>query len=245
MTPDPTVVGRRLEAALSGVAGAFRGMTAHRQESNCACHWGSAEELELLKAPDAPLDDDLLRRAYWTTDWRYPGPLLRRILPQLTQALVAGHVEPMAGMASLGHLFTVGRWQEWPAGQQDALREFLDAWWLHVLVEPDAKVPAHEAITLLAEVTAKLTPWMTTWAQLLANTTARLRLVTAADAWMDDLLGDRLPWASCHDEDTWCPTLSLWVLRHTPAALREHDTSAELHHYVRLLALPYADRWDR
>ncbi|OKI64334.1 hypothetical protein A6A27_25445 [Micromonospora sp. CB01531] len=54
-----------------------------------------------------------------------------------------------------------------------------------------------------------------------------------------------LPWPSWHNEDTWCPALSLWVLQHAPAALRETDASAELHDHVRLLAQPNADRWDR
>ncbi|GAB3180231.1 hypothetical protein FHX75_112114 [Micromonospora palomenae] len=151
----------------------------------------------------------------------------------------------MAGTESLGRLFTAGRWQEWPTEQRSALREFLDAWWLHVLVEPDAKVPAHEALTLLAEVTTKLTPWLTLWAELLVDAVARRRLVTAVDEWMYDLLGDALPWSSWHDEDTWCRALSLWVLRHAPAVLREHGASTELYDHVRLLGLPYADRWDR
>ncbi|MGW1060793.1 hypothetical protein [Micromonospora rubida] len=245
MTLDPTDVTRRLDAALAGVAATFRGMAAHREESNCECHWGSAEELALLKTPDVPLDDELLRRTYWTTDWRYPGPLLRRILPQLTQGIVAGTVDPMAGMGCLGGLFVVGRSQEWPTAQRDVLREFLDAWWLHVLAEPDAKVPAHDAMTLLAEITMELTPQLTTWAESLTDTVARRRLVTAVDEWMYDLQRDDLPWSSWHDEDTWRPALSLWVLRHAPAALRESDASAELHDQVRRLALPYPDRWDR
>ncbi|MGV9763191.1 hypothetical protein [Micromonospora tulbaghiae] len=245
MIPDRTEIDGLLHEALAGVAATFQGMTAHRQESNCECHWGSAEELALLKTPDVPLDEDLLRRTYWTTDWRYPGPLLRRILPQLTRSLVAGRVMPMAGMESLGYLFTTARWQEWPKGQRDALREFLDAWWLHVLVEPDAKVPAHEALELIAETTGKLTPWLAVWTGSLADAVARRRLATAVDEWMDDLLGDGLPWSSWHNEDTWGAALSLWVIRHAPAALREHNASSELLDYIRLLGLPYADRWDK
>ncbi|MFI0795972.1 hypothetical protein ACH4OY_25305 [Micromonospora rubida] len=132
MTPDPTDVTRRLDAALAGVAATFQGMTAHRQESNCECHWGSAEELALLKTPDVRLDGELLHRTYWTTDWRYPGPLLRRILPQLTRGFMAGTVEPTAGSAGIGRMFTAGRWQEWPTAQRAAVQEFLDAWWLEV-----------------------------------------------------------------------------------------------------------------
>ncbi|MEU4380758.1 hypothetical protein [Micromonospora echinofusca] len=156
-----------------------------------------------------PLDEDLLRRTYRTTDWRYPGPLLRRILPPVTRRLAAGEVD-----------------------QQ------------HTLVDPGAKVPAHEALAFVAEVTGQLAPWLNTWAQLLAGPTARRMLAAAADEWMSDLLGDRLPWSSWRDEeDTPCLALSMWVLRHAPPVLRDHDASGELHDLVRLLALPHADRW--
>ncbi|WP_327031027.1 hypothetical protein OG989_16600 [Micromonospora sp. NBC_01740] len=246
MTPDLTDVNRRLDAALAGVAAAFRGMTAHRRESNCECHWGSAEELALLKTPDAPLDEELLRRTYWTTDWHYPGPLLRRILPPVTRRLAAGEVESVSGMDPLARLFVKGRWQDWPAAQRDAVREFLAAWWQHTLVDPGAKVPAHEALAFVAEVSGQLAPWLYSWARLLADPTARRRLVAAADEWSYDLVVDRLPWSSWRDEeDTACLALSMWVLRHAPAALREHDASAELRDLVQLLALPDADRWDR
>ncbi|MFY1599076.1 hypothetical protein [Micromonospora sp. WMMD737] len=246
MTPDLTDVNRRLDAALAGVAAAFRGMTAHRRESNCECHWGSAEELALLKTPDAPLDEDLLRRTYWTTDWHYPGPLLRRILPPVTRRLAAGEVESVSGMDPLARLFVKGRWQDWPAAQRDAVREFLAAWWQHTLVDPGARVPANEALAFVAEVTGQLAPWLDTWTRLLPDPTARRRLVAAADEWSYDLVVDRLPWSSWRDEeDTACLALSMWVLRHAPAALREHDASAELRDLVQLLALPDADRWDK
>ncbi|MFC5923941.1 hypothetical protein [Micromonospora vulcania] len=219
-------------------------MTAHPEEYNCECHWGSAEELALLKTPDVPLDGELLRRTYWTTDWDYPQELLRRILPQLTRGIVAGDVDPMMATTGPGVPFIRGDWQQWPAAQRDAVREFLDAWWRHVLVEPDAKVPAHEALEFLAEATATLTPWLATWADLLTDPVAQRRLVTAADEWIWDLVCDTHPWQSWHDEDTWCPALSQWVLRHVPVALREHDASARLHDDLRRLALPFDDRWD-
>lgn len=245
MTPDPTDINRRLNAALSGVAATFRGMTAHRDEYNCDCHWGSAEELALLKTPDVPLDDDLLRRTYWTTDWRHPGPLLRRILPQLSRALVAGEVSPTYGFETLGRMFTDGRWQEWPGEQRAAVREFLDAWWRHVLVAPDAAVAPHQALILVVEVSGELTPWLADWAELLTHPAAQDRFVTAVDEWTYDLLGDTLPWSSWHDgqEDAWCGALSLWVLRYAPAVLREHGAPTELSDDVQRLALPAADRW--
>ncbi|MFH8385529.1 hypothetical protein ACH4E7_32115 [Kitasatospora sp. NPDC018058] len=52
----------RLDAALEGLAVVFRGAVAHPEEYNCECHWGSAEELALLKVPGTELDPDLLRR---------------------------------------------------------------------------------------------------------------------------------------------------------------------------------------
>ncbi|GAB3932908.1 hypothetical protein GCM10027614_02920 [Micromonospora vulcania] len=193
MTPDRTNVRRRLDTALTGVAVSFQGMTAHPEEYNCECHWGSAEELALLKTPDVPLDGELLRRTYWTTDWDYPQELLRRILPQLTRGIVAGDVDPMMATTGPGVPFIRGDWQQWPAAQRDAVREFLDAWWRHVLVEPDAKVPAHEALEFLAEATATLTPWLATWADLLTDPVAQRRLVTAADEWIWDLVCDTHP----------------------------------------------------
>ncbi|MEU5829493.1 hypothetical protein [Micromonospora tulbaghiae] len=45
MIPNRTETSVLLDEALAGVAVAFQGMTAHEQESNCECHWGSAEEL--------------------------------------------------------------------------------------------------------------------------------------------------------------------------------------------------------
>ncbi|WP_435205668.1 hypothetical protein [Micromonospora sp. bgisy143] len=241
MAPDLTDVHDKLAAALAGVAATFRGMTAHPSESNCECHWGSAQELALLKTPDVPLDDDLLRRTYWLADWTYPGPLLRRILPQVAQGLVSGDVVLIDGLMGL---FIRGRWWEWPGAQRDAVQAFLDAWWRHILIDPDAAVPAHEALGFLAEISVRLTPWLTTWASLLGDQTAATRFVVAVEHWNYDLPGDMLPWQGWHDAADWCATLSLWVLRTAPPVLREHGASAELQDDVRRLALPFENRWD-
>ncbi|MFE2037676.1 hypothetical protein ACFXBB_31415 [Streptomyces scopuliridis] len=58
----------RLDAALDGLAATFRGMTAHPDEHNCECHWGSAEDLAQLKLPDTDLDPDLLQRTWQAID---------------------------------------------------------------------------------------------------------------------------------------------------------------------------------
>jgi hypothetical protein len=234
--PDLVDVRHRLGAALAGVAGAFQGMTAHAQEDNCECHWGSVEELALLKTPDVPLDEDLLRRTYSATDWSCPGAVLRRILPQLASGLAASTIDPITDWSSLGLLCRPGNRRDWPAEQEAALRDFLEAWWRHVLLDPDARVPAHDALAFVAEATGTPAPWTEMWAELLTSALPRRRLSAAVDEWMDSLLGDDLPWASSHDQGTWSPALSLWVLRHT---------ADEPHELVHLLALPRTARWDR
>ncbi|WP_217708659.1 hypothetical protein [Nonomuraea rhodomycinica] len=149
--PDPTPARRRLDAALTRVAVTFRGMTARPDEHNCECHWGSAAELALLKVPDVELHADLLRRTWEAPDWDDHAAVLRRILPQFSRALVAGSVEPVLGMEGAGLSFARGKWWQWPADQAAAVREFLDAWWCHTLVEPDPAVAPHEVFALCAE----------------------------------------------------------------------------------------------
>lgn len=59
--------------ALDHITTTFRGMTAHADEVQCECHWGSAEELAMLKVPDVELAPDLLRRTVWAMDWDDAG----------------------------------------------------------------------------------------------------------------------------------------------------------------------------
>lgn len=153
----------RLDAALVGLAATFRGMTARPDEVNCECHWGSAEELALLKVPDVELDPDLLRRAWEPFDWDDHASVLRRILPQLTIALVDGQVQPYAGLGEVGRSFARGWWQQWPADQAAAVREFLEAWWAHSLTDPNPIVPAYEVFAFCAEASRALSPWLNAW----------------------------------------------------------------------------------
>ncbi|MFI6788069.1 hypothetical protein ACIBG4_12145 [Nonomuraea sp. NPDC050383] len=78
---DQTSARLRLDAALNRLAVTFRGMTAHPDEYNCECHWGSAEELAQLKVPEVELGLDLLRRAWQPSDWDDHASVLRRVLP--------------------------------------------------------------------------------------------------------------------------------------------------------------------
>lgn len=234
---------RRLSAALDRLAAVFGGMTAHPDECNCTCHWGSAEDLALLKVPDAELDPDLLGRTWRATDWTYKASVLRRILPQFATALTDGLVEPLFGMEEAGLTFHRAGWQQWPAEQAAAVSEFLHAWWARTLTEPDPAVPAHQVLALTAEASGALTPWLRTW-ETHTHPAADRHLVRAVDEWECKLLGDELPWDTWHDKEAACTELTAWLLRHAADRLRSHGASDELLHCIRLLGLTGDDRWD-
>jgi hypothetical protein len=243
MNPDQRLARLRLRAALKRVAVTFRGMTAHPDESNCECHWGSAEELARLKAPNVELDPGLLHRAWQAADWDDHASVLRRILPQLSQALVSGLVKPFSGMEEVGHSLDRGHWQRWPAMQAAAMWEFLNAWWSRTLTDPDPAVPAHEVLALCAEASAALSPWLDAW-EAQTHAVADRHLAEAVAHWEYALLGDRLPWESREDEEGTRTELTAWLVRHAPARLHARDAPEELLHRVRLLGLVGAERWE-
>ncbi|WAZ27292.1 hypothetical protein STRCI_007502 [Streptomyces cinnabarinus] len=243
MNPDATPAQLRLDRALDGLAVTFRGMTAPSDENQCECHWGSDEELTLLKTPDVELDPDLLRRTWDAPDWHDHGAVLRRILPQFARELVAGRVEPMFGMYEVGRSFMRGHWREWPARQSGAVWEFLYAWWSRSLLDPEPVVPVHELFALCAEASGTLTPWLGVWEALHHPVTDR-HLALAVDEWEYELLVDELPWDSWHDREALRTELADWLVRCAPERLRAVDASEELLHYVRLIGLRGSDRWD-
>ena len=209
----------RLASALASVADTFRGMTAHPDEYNCECHWGSAEELSQLKAPDVELDPDLLRRTWQAPDWQDHASVLRRILPQFATTLVSDRISTFAALEDVGRSFARGRWQQWPAEQAAAVQEFLDAWWTHTLTDPDPAVPAYEVLPVVAEASATLSPWLTTW-ESLTDPFADRHLAEALTRWDYDLLGDRLPWNTWEDEEGKRLELTGWLVRYAPARLQ-------------------------
>ncbi|MFF2846053.1 hypothetical protein ACFVT5_06960 [Streptomyces sp. NPDC058001] len=233
----------RLDAALDNLAAVFRGMTAHPDETNCECHWGSAEDLGQLKVPDTELDPDLLARTWEATDWTYKGAVLRRILPQFSKALTAGRIEALFGMEEVGRTFHCAKWEQWPAEQAAAVREFLDAWWAHTLTDPAPTVPAYEVLATCAEASGTLGPWLHTW-ETQSHPTADQHLTEAATHWEYDLLGDQLPWDTWHSEEDLRTELTAWLLRHTPARLRAQGAPEELLHRIRLLGVTDLDRWE-
>ncbi|MFD8378238.1 hypothetical protein ACFV2X_06640 [Streptomyces sp. NPDC059679] len=240
---DRTPARLRLDSALDGLSAVFRGMTAHPDEDNCECHWGSAEDLALLKTPDTELDPDLLRRTWQATDWTYKASVLRRILPQFATALTRGLIAPLFGMEEVGRTFHRANWQQWPTEQAAAVEEFLQAWWAHALTDPDPAVPPYEVLALNAEASATLSPWLHTW-ESQTHSTADQHLAEAVNHWEYKLLGDYLPWDTWHDEDDMRAGLTAWLTLHAPARLRAHDASEELLHQIRLLGLTGLDRWE-
>jgi hypothetical protein len=218
MNHDPAPGRARLDAALAGLAITFRGMTARPDEHNCECHWGSAQELAQLKVPDITLDLDLLDRTWRAPDWDDHASVLRRILPQLATALVNGQVETDFGLGEAGRSFARGQWQRWPAEQAAAVREFLEAWWVYSLTDPDPAVAAYEVLALCAEASGTLSPWLETW-EALALPTADQRLAEAVARWEARLLRDELPWDALENKEDKLAELTAWLTRHAPARL--------------------------
>ncbi|MGQ7749573.1 hypothetical protein ACUN29_13875 [Streptomyces sp. WC2508] len=237
---------RRLDAALDNLAVTFRGMTARPDENNCECHWGSAEDLALLKVPDIELDDDLLQRTWRPVDWSDHAAVLRRILPQFARSLVAGRVEPFLGPEEIGRSFDRGHWQQWPGEQASAVREFLHSWWTHTLTEPAPAVPAHELLALLVEASGALTPWLAHW-ETQTGAPATRHLTEAAAHWEYHLLGEELPWDAWDSEDDGGERraeLTAWLLGHARPRLIAHGAPEELLHRIRLLGLTGPARWE-
>ncbi|WP_323183603.1 hypothetical protein [Streptomyces virginiae] len=131
----------RLDRALDRLAVTFRGMTARADEAQCECHWGNPEELALLKLPDTELDLDLLHRTWSAPDWSDHGAVLRRVLPQFARVLTGGLGAYAYDIDKVGISFHRAAWQQWPAPQSAAVREFLHAWWAHALLTRTPRSP--------------------------------------------------------------------------------------------------------
>jgi hypothetical protein len=239
---DRTLVRLRLDGALNGLAITFKGMTACPDEQNCECHWGSAADLALLKVPDVELGPDLLRRTWQAADWLDHASVLRRILPQLATAVVNGLVEPFFGMEEVGQSFARGQWQQWPADQAAAVREFLTAWWIHALTDPSPAAHAYEILPMVAEASGSVGPWLDIW-ETLADPVADRHLVEAVAHWDYDLLADELPWSAFEDKEGKRAELTSWLVHHAAACLRRHGVLEELLHRIRLLGLTGPARW--
>ncbi|MFF4262559.1 hypothetical protein ACFY7Y_30920 [Streptomyces virginiae] len=174
--------------------------------------------------------------------------MLRRVLPQFARVLTGGLGAYAYDIDKVGISFHRAAWQQWPAPQRAAVREFLHAWWAHTLLTPDPAVPVHALLPLCAEASADIGPWLAVWEDL-RHPVADRHLTDMIDEWEWDLLEDALPWRSWFvwsEEETEDvrTELAAWLVREAPARLRATGAPSELRHAVRLLGLPHADRWE-
>ncbi|MEY9870809.1 hypothetical protein ABH931_000263 [Streptacidiphilus sp. MAP12-33] len=223
---DPEAARSRLERAVAAVAQAFCGETAAADETNCACHWGSAEELALLKRPGLPLGSDLLFRTWWEPGWRDHPAVLRRILPEFAAALAAGGVAAF-WLAEAGGSVARGRWQRWPVAQAEAVAEFLRAWWWACLVCPEETAPMSEVLAACVEASGEIRSWLVMWdAATAGGPPTRRSVAEVARAWQDELPHADLPWSSLLEaevEEALSAELSAWLRCRAPAVLWDRD----------------------
>ncbi|MGW0683661.1 hypothetical protein ACWD2L_09920 [Streptomyces sp. NPDC002754] len=142
--------------------------------------------------------------------------MLGRILPQFAPALVAGRVDPLFGLEEAGASFARGRWWRWPAEQADVVSEFLHAWWVQSLTDPDAAVPAHQVLAMCAETSGTVAPRLAEWERQTGPLSDQ-RLAESAEEWEYALLGDQLPWYVNwyeNDEGRMRAELSAWLHGH-------------------------------
>lgn len=231
---DPQALGEALDRLTS----TFRGMTAHADEIQCECHWGSEGELASLKVPDVELDPDLLRRTMWAPDWDDQASILRRVLPQLAAAMVDGGVDDY-DLSHLGESIGRAHWQQWPTDQAAAVRTFLEAWWAHCLTSAVAP-PAHEAFALCTEAAGRVNLWLAIW-ETLDHPLATRRLAELVDEWGLTLLSDDLPWPTIDRKEEKLRDLTNWLLTHAPRRLAGHD---RLLNILNRLAIAGPARWD-
>lgn len=252
-TPAPAAAPEaraRLDRTLTHLSNTFRGMTARADETQCDCHWGSPEELALLKLPGTDLDPDLVHRTWSAPDWKDHGAALRRVLPQFARELTGGLGDYAWDADRVGNSFHRAEWQQWPAPQSAAVREFLHAWWAHTLLTPDPALPAREVLQMCTEASGAIGPWLADW-ESLHHPVADQHLADTVDYWERDLLCYALPWttwvfSSESDEETEAvrTELTAWLASHAPARLRTHGAPEKLLHTVRLLNLHEATRWN-
>ncbi|MFF8833345.1 hypothetical protein [Streptomyces sp. NPDC015131] len=245
-----TPAAARLEAALHRLRLAFAGATARPDESNCPCHWGSEEELDLLKTPDVPLDPDLLHRTWSAPDWHDHAAVTRRILPQFARALVAGECRDDGARA--GHSLARSGWRRWP--EAPVVGAFLDAWWDRTLQSADPPVPAPEVFEVCLHASGTAAPWLARWERH-TGPAADAHLLAAAREWIDDLEHDDFPFpGGCwydvpgvyayDDEEAVVLALNTWLARHARPRLAARGAPRDLLDRLTLLGVPWEWRWD-
>ncbi|MGH4030794.1 hypothetical protein ACQB60_17860 [Actinomycetota bacterium Odt1-20B] len=242
-----------LGASLARIRSVFAGLTAAAHERGCTHCYGE-QDIALLRVPEVALPEDLLVQFFHEVPDHFDdhAAVLRRLLPQFAEFLAAGRFEGLGyGANGLGQ---VG-WPDWPPHQADAIREFIDAWWAAFLEDDASPYDIADVFAVCADMGGTLTPLLERWARQPVGGRADRLLLRATGAWMEDLLSDvpglTLPWWYWPDPDApefaYRPEpvaeLQAWLSAHGPDRLRAVGADEGLCTRVRLLGLPYEERW--
>ncbi|MBO1331911.1 hypothetical protein [Streptomyces sp. VRA16 Mangrove soil] len=248
-TPRTTPRTARLTAALDRIGEVFGGMTASPDETGCTfCY--APEDIALLRQPDVPLPEDLLRSFFHEVPDHFDdhAAVLRRLLPQFTRWLADGSEAGSLGYGPCGLGRT--RWPEtWPRLQADAVREFIDAWWDDLLsAGPDARYDIDDAFSYAACMGGTITPLLERWSRDPLGGPADRALASACAHWDTDLLEDDYGlsvflWWQWFDRPEPVAEFQTWLVEHAPARLRAGGADEDLITRIGLLALPYDARW--
>lgn len=228
MTPD-------LQAALDEVDRVFGDSTC-RPDTVCLHCYGE-DDVAPLAVARSEIDADtlvsLMHRYPPSTDDH--AALVRRLLPQMTCALADGSVEVLW---PAHHCLARGDWHEWPLEQSQAVRRFVEAWWVDRVTTPgnESGAPFEAYAAMLGDLPAALASWP-------EHPVADGYLVAASSRWLDDLLEGGNPlWISDDDvDDEVCAALHDWYLG-TAAERLARAGATELAGVARLLALPTDER---
>ncbi|WP_051942860.1 hypothetical protein [Streptacidiphilus rugosus] len=205
-----------MERAIARVAEAFAGMTAHPDEAGCGrCY--SAEEIALLRTAHVALPADLVCMVAEEVPghWDDHPSVIRRVLPQVAVLLAQGATSPDLMARGLA----AARWTQWPDQQVQALRGFLEAWWLGTLEQDSPPTSAREVFESCVTATSSVTPWLAWWDAGLGPVASR-HLEECADWWWDDLQNDVSPfawwWGTEAQERAACAELRTWLAARVP-----------------------------
>ena len=97
------------------------------------------------------------------------------------------------------------------------MREFLEAWWVYSLTDPDPVVAACEVFAPWVEASGTLSPWLKI-REALIHPMADQRLAEAVARWVDDLLGDELPWDTLENQGDKLAGLTAWLVPPGPCS---------------------------
>lgn len=236
----------RLAAALDRIRTVFGGMTAAPGETGCT-HCYAERDIALLRRPDAPLPDDLLRMFAHEVPSHFDDhpAVIRRLLPQFSEWLATGGPGEGLGYSACG----LGRagWPDWPSEQADAVREFIDAWWDDFLRQETSSYDITDVFAYCADMGGTITPLLARWATEPVGAPNDEELAWACERWAGDLLSDDaggvIPWWCWAERDEPVRELQSWLAEHAPPRLRAVGADPDLVTRIELLALPHDDRW--